>query len=74
MSEKFRQYYIGRNAEVLFEECREIGGKQYFIGHTREYVKAALECGSISCNLENQLIDTKMTGFADAEILTAEIE
>ena len=74
MSEKFRQYYIGKNAEVLFEECREIGGKQYFIGHTREYVKAALECGSISCNLENQLIDTKMTGFADAEILTAEIE
>lgn len=74
MSEKFRQYYIGKNAEVLFEECREIGGKQYFVGHTREYVKAALECGSISCNLENQLIDTKMTGFADAEILTAEIE
>ena len=38
----FREYYLGKEVEVLFEEKKEIGGKEYWIGHTKEYVKVAL--------------------------------
>lgn len=41
-SAEFRRYYIGRQAEVLLEEEKEIGGTRYLIGHTRDYVKAAV--------------------------------
>lgn len=38
----FRDYYLGKSSEVLFEEKKQINGKEYWIGHTKEYVKAAL--------------------------------
>ena len=38
----FREYYRGKEAEVLLEEKKEIGGQEYWIGHTKEYVKVAL--------------------------------
>lgn len=37
----FRKYYLGKKAEVLLEEKKEIDGREYWIGHTKEYVKAA---------------------------------
>lgn len=43
MSEEFRQYYLGRDVEVLMEEPIEIEGKIYTAGYTREYVRAAAE-------------------------------
>ena len=42
-SAEFRRGYIGGGAEVLLEEEKEIGGVPYLIGHTRDYVKAAVE-------------------------------
>lgn len=42
MSLAYRKSYIGSNAEVLIEESYEINGNKYMIGHTREYVKAAV--------------------------------
>ncbi|MCM1303307.1 MAG: tRNA (N(6)-L-threonylcarbamoyladenosine(37)-C(2))-methylthiotransferase MtaB [Butyrivibrio sp.] len=41
-SAEFRRYYIGSEAEVLLEEEKEIGGITWLIGHTRDYVKAAV--------------------------------
>ena len=41
MSEEFREYYLGREEEVLFEECAEINGDNYYVGYTKEYVKVA---------------------------------
>ena len=38
----FREYYLGKEAEVLLEEKKEISGQEYWIGHTKEYVKVAL--------------------------------
>lgn len=43
MSGEFREYYIGKDVEVLMEEPVEIDGKRYFTGYTKEYVKIALE-------------------------------
>ncbi len=41
-STEFRRHYIGSGAEVLLEEEKEIEGTSYLIGHTRDYVKAAV--------------------------------
>ncbi|MCR5596641.1 MAG: radical SAM protein, partial [Lachnospiraceae bacterium] len=39
LSEAYRLTRVGKTGEVLFEEMREFGGRKYFFGHTREYVK-----------------------------------
>ena len=43
MSKEFRDYYIGKEVTVLLEETFTYQGKTYFVGYTKEYVKAALE-------------------------------
>lgn len=42
MSREFREYYIGKEVAVLLEEEQVINGKSYFVGYTKEYVKAAV--------------------------------
>ncbi len=39
---QFLEWYMGKEVEVLIEEKTLIGGCPYYIGHTKEYVKAAL--------------------------------
>ena len=63
---EFRRRYIGKEAEVLFEETKEIGGKTYQLGHTRDYVKAALKTDE---NLSNCQKRVKFTDFLTDEIL-----
>lgn len=77
-SRQFRAHYIGRNVEVLFEEEKEIGGKMYWTGHTREYVRAALDIregagGAPLQNLQNRLVTGKITGFLENDILIMEM-
>lgn len=73
-SAEFRKRYIGREAEVLPEEMREIGGRVYKIGHTRDYVKVAVESGGREAaepaadDIERVLV----TGYLTDEILLAE--
>ena len=68
-SNAYREFYIGKEAEVLFEESRMINGKNYQIGHTRQYVKVARETEQ---DLSNQLISGKMCGFLQEDILLME--
>lgn len=42
MSKEFRELFLGRETEVLLEEPVKIGDQWYMLGHTREYVKAAV--------------------------------
>ena len=42
MSEEFREYYVGRQEEILLEETGEIAGDVYFTGYTKEYLKIAV--------------------------------
>lgn len=46
MSGKYRESFIGKETEVLLEEPATINGTSYMIGHTREYVKAAVPMGT----------------------------
>ncbi len=69
-SKRFRSYYVGQDVEVLFEEKKEIMGREYWLGHTGEYVKVAVsDQGRV---LENQLLTGKITGFLEDEILLME--
>lgn len=69
-SKNFRSYYIGRDMEVLFEEKKVIAGKEYWLGHTREYVKVA--AAAQEENFENQLVTGKIKGFLEDEIIIME--
>lgn len=40
---EYEKAFIGKKIEILLEEEVELDGKQYLIGHSREYVKTALE-------------------------------
>lgn len=42
MSLAYRKSFQGEEKEVLMEEKTVIDGKEYLVGHTREYVKAAI--------------------------------
>ena len=65
-SKEFRSRYIGSEAEVLFEETKELNGKLFQVGHTADYVKVALETER---NLSNCLKKVYVTDFLTDEIL-----
>jgi threonylcarbamoyladenosine tRNA methylthiotransferase MtaB len=64
-SRHFREYYVGSKQEVLIEEVKKINNKDYYIGHTREYVKVATE----EKIKENTLVTGIIEGFLTDEIL-----
>ena len=68
-SKAFRACYINAVEEVLFEEKKEIDGKEYQIGHTTRYVKVAKES---SQSLTNKRIQGRIIGFLTDEILLME--
>ncbi|MBO5657791.1 MAG: tRNA (N(6)-L-threonylcarbamoyladenosine(37)-C(2))-methylthiotransferase MtaB [Agathobacter sp.] len=65
MSREFRDYYLGKEEEVLFEELTKIGGKDYYVGYTKEYVKVAKASRE---NLENQLVSGTLSKMLTDEI------
>jgi len=69
MSEEFRQYYLGREEEVLFEEAADIDGATYYVGYTKEYVKVAKLS---SKPIENQLVKGTLTKALNTEIYLME--
>lgn len=69
-SAEFREYYLGKQAEVLFEEKKEIAGQEYWIGHTKEYVKVALE--ESGENYQNRLVTGKLVAALNKEVLLME--
>ena len=68
-SRKFREYYIGKRDEVLFEEIIIMGGEDYLTGYTREYVKVALKSGDEK--LINEIRDVRIEGFINDEVMSA---
>ena len=68
-SREFRERRIGREEEILTEETASIGGREWIVGNTREYVKIALPA---ECAGPNTLVRGKVKGFLDEEILEME--
>lgn len=68
-SRQYRERYIGRQEEILVEEKKTIGGRAYWVGHTRTYVLGALEARKTDANLENCLVGGMVTGLLTDKIL-----
>ncbi len=66
----FREYYLGRTVEVLFEERKEIDGEEYWIGHTKEYVKVALK--DEEKDYQNCLVTGNITKALNKEVFLLE--
>ena len=71
-SKAFRQDVIGSSQEVLFEEVKNIAGKDYWVGHTREYIKLAYGNKDSKENLEGLIKTVKVGDFLTDEYLLAE--
>ena len=54
---KYEEQFVGTTVEVLMEEQIKIGGENYQVGHTKEYVKVALKT---EANLQNKLVDIQI--------------
>ena len=65
-SREFRNHYIGKEAEVLFEETKIIDGIEYQIGHTVNYIKVALQTEK---HLTNNIEKVKIVGFLNNDVL-----
>lgn len=68
MSRDYRKKFIGRGAEVLFEEKKEIDGEIYWVGHTPQYVKAAKSSDGTE-DLCNRIVRGTIAGFLDEDIM-----
>ena len=62
----FRERFIGHTIEVLLEEQKMINGRSYMIGHTKEYVQAAVETDR---DLSNRVLSGKAVSFLTEDIL-----
>ncbi len=73
MNEEYLKYYLGRQAEVLLEEKVSFSGQEYFLGHTKEYVKIAVPfSGQEDGNLENKLVQGVVSSKLKEHVLLME--
>ncbi len=68
--QRYMEKFLGQEVEILFEETAEIGGETWWIGHTREYLKAAAKSEK---NLENQIKRGIVGGFAEEGVFICAI-
>lgn len=61
---KYEDYYIGKQVEVLVEEHAKIQGEDLQVGHTREYIKVALQSDK---NLQNTIVNVEIN--KDSQII-----
>lgn len=66
MSDEYRDSFVDCTTTVLFEEPIVVNGEEYFVGHTKTYVKVAVKTAD---NLENQIMDVKITGKLSGDIM-----
>lgn len=60
--------FVGKTVEVLFEEKTVIDNRQYYVGHTKEYVKVAVITED---DLANKIIPVKVKSLINNEIVLA---
>ena len=74
MSREYRERFVGSRVSVLFEEAAEIGGKWYMMGHTPQYVKAALplEDGMNREEFGGRIMELFASGLLNDEMLKVE--
>ena len=69
-AKEYEEAMIGKTIELLLEEEIEEDGKMWYIGHSREYVRAVIE--KTEAHQVNDLVEAKVTGFVTDHLLRAE--
>lgn len=68
MSRSYRAGWLNRETGVLLEEKKQVSGGTYWIGHTPQYVKVAMEAGE-SADLSGQIVRGTPVSFLTEDIL-----
>ncbi len=68
MSHAYRESFLGKTVEVLFEEPVEKNGKKYWIGHTTRYLKVALEAVTEE-TMQNHITAGRLGSFLTDDVL-----
>ena len=68
MSRAYRETFLGKTEEVLFEEPVEKDGKRYWVGHTTRYLKAAKEAAPGE-NRQNHMARGRLVSFLAEDLL-----
>lgn len=59
---EYRRKFIGKKVSVLFEEIINVAGENYWVGHTKEYIKVIMKSDKdISADIKN----VSLIGFAN---------
>lgn len=69
-AKEYEEAMIGKTIELLLEEEIEEDGKMWYVGHSREYVRAVIE--RTEAHQVNDLVEAKVTGFVTDHLLRAE--
>lgn len=68
MSRAYREAFLGKTEEILFEELVEKEGKAYWVGHSPRYLKTAREAEPGE-NLQNRIVSCRLVSLLEEEIL-----
>lgn len=69
MSKSYREAHLNQEMEILLEEEKQIGEEYYQIGHSREYIKAAVKSKE---NLSGRILKGCCREFLQSDILLFE--
>ena len=69
-AKEYEEAMIGKTIELLLEEEIEEDGKMWYVGHSREYIRAVIE--KTEAHQVNDLVEAKVTGFVTDHLLRAE--
>lgn len=67
-SREFREYYVGKNVDVLLEEPIEVNGEKYMTGYTKEYVRVVCKADE---SLLNTIVSATVKSLINDELLEA---
>lgn len=73
MSRAYRETFVGKIQEVLFEETMEKDGILYWVGHTPNYIKVARKAEGWE-DLRNQIISCRLGTFLEENIMLTKPE
>lgn len=65
----YRKQHLAKEMEVLFEQTQEIGGGEYYVGHTRNYIKVAVKSEE---DIINREIVCKLTDMLTEDMVFAQ--
>ena len=68
---EYRRKFIGKKVSVLFEEIINVAGENYWVGHTKEYIKVIMKSDK---DISGDIKNVSLIGFANECLNCEKIE